>query len=515
MLQSRVAPEIEDPAKIILEAELRLSSPERVYTWLEARAAKIEHREYPVPQDIENALLARKEVLIDLGLARFGTQRDTLQTLFARYGGARKPVSEGVPLILDDDDSAFQTAVRIAVLSNESVQTLIHPIPVTLLGLNSTPEDVTHFMSRLSLEELTALFTNPTIDDSFVRQFIAQQEPWQALDDERRRVCLLALAQNALRDGQQQSCRVGVWRLAQNLPPTKAWAEVLCRLCENITPDAPTLLSRISSSVSREDVPLKVAVRWFPDPADAEQVASEAEAIASGYLGPYASVRYALARIAVSRGNLALFVKDPDPAVRAAAYREDVLGSDEIKAADARDPKLAFRFLVANQSLWMTKESREALRALTLTKEPEDDDAEWRYQRARDAMIREHPQWFRDEVEDKPEESLSDIAARLDEMKNLIKNFRTPLGELVVLSSVTCIAAMLTLAGVAGAHYPSWLQGWLAPVAVGAAGVWLFISLRLFLGKGNFPAWTRPQIRSPKPATRARCAPSDRLFRLR
>jgi hypothetical protein len=466
-----------DPAKSILETELRLSSPERVYTWLETRAAKIKQGEYPVPRDIENALLARKEVLIDLGLARFATEQVTLETLFARYGGTRKPVTERMPLILDDNGSDLQKVLRIAVLSNESVRTLIHPIPVTLLGLNCTPEDLTHFMSRLSLEELTALFRNPTIDDPFVQQFIAQQGPWQALDDERRRVCLLALAQNALRDGQRQSCRVGVWRLAQNLPPTKAWAEVLAELYRNIPPDAPTLLSRISSTVSREDVPLKVAARWFPDPADAEQVASEAEDIARGYLGPYASVRCALARIAVKRGDIGEWLENPDPAVRAAAYSETFcLGSDAIKAAGARDPKLACSFLLQNESLWISKESREDLRALTVA-QPESE--EWRYERARDAWMRAHPDWFRDEANKKPKESLSDLAARLDEMKNdALKSFRRPVAELFAFAWVTCIGAMLTLAGVAGAHYPSWLQGWLAPVAVAAVGVLLFIGTR-------------------------------------
>lgn len=83
------------------------SSPEAVAAWLKARAEAPEERRRDVwrggDEELELALLARREPLIDLALARFGGHEKPQRDLFHRP---------------PQGDGSFEFALRLGCLSN-------------------------------------------------------------------------------------------------------------------------------------------------------------------------------------------------------------------------------------------------------------------------------------------------------------------------------------------------------------------------------------------------------------
>lgn len=75
--------------ELMLEAELMASSPEAVAAWLKARAEVPEERRREAwrgsDEELELALLSRREPLIDLALARFGGYEEPQRELFWRH----------------------------------------------------------------------------------------------------------------------------------------------------------------------------------------------------------------------------------------------------------------------------------------------------------------------------------------------------------------------------------------------------------------------------------------------
>ncbi len=124
---------------------------------------------------------------------------------------------------------------------------------------------------------------------------------------------------------------------------TRAWAELLGNLYNKTTPAAFSIKD-----------PLKLAPRWVPDPSDNKQVEIEAKELNEGYCLCYAHVRQGIARIAVAGYSQKLgdILAHPDPAIRAAAYRDAELTAEQMKAADAKDPQLAFNYMLYNRKLW-------------------------------------------------------------------------------------------------------------------------------------------------------------------
>jgi hypothetical protein len=376
---------------IINRATFLSSSPERVAGMLEARAAKSEEPWIGGDEEeaLEGALIDRREVLINLALARYCVSENTARKLFSVAG-----------------DNEVILAIRLSVLSNEVLgRSIFGAVPVCLFESKERKEQLAAWLARACDEEIAALFSNPKIDNSFLRDFLEGKEYWLAVGDERRREAIIALTRNPrmrtpyssrMMDGYAEysygSVFDAAWALAQTMPATLFWAATLSGLFEHLNPRA--------HSVKK---PLEVAERWRPGPADNEQVENEAKQFQKGWCAPFASVRKALAKLALGTyaskyGDL---IVSEDPAFRCAVYDGASLSAEEITAAYAKDGELFFNVALRNRRLWRTEQTRKALHDVAWDIANRDKgshlDAPNAFNYMKDEIAKEYPDWFREE----------------------------------------------------------------------------------------------------------------------
>lgn len=385
-----------NPRIVVLQAELLASSPERVRSWLEARAAKLDRStswgEAGNEATIESALLERNDPLINLSLARFAARSETLHLLLIRAGQENKPV-------------------RLAVLMNEVVGRLaFYGMPLAILKATGPAKDddaIKNFVSSLDIEEVTALFANPNIEEDFLTDFFEQKEPWQVLDEPRRLAAIEALRSNPRMrtdyegpmDGWAEyrhgSVFSAAWRLAGRVPVTAIWASQLSWLYEKTRPEAHPIKD-----------PLQLAARWFPEPSDLERIDYEKKNLERGQLGIFAHMRQQIARLALgaAHSNEArrLLASHEDAAVRAAFYAHAPLSVEDMKAANERDFGLAFDQMMWNINAWRTKAQRDLLHDMAWDSKRDPNsrlDAPNTYNARREFYEEKYPAWFKDEEE--------------------------------------------------------------------------------------------------------------------
>lgn len=398
-----------DPKQIVLEAELLVSPPERIRAWLEESIQQKNFKLHGRDEKLERALLARNEPLITLSLARLASTTTVMREIM------QGPASQDKPL-------------RLAALMNEVVAKVgITGMPHALFE----PGDgqLERFMAPLDLEEVLALFGNPTLENDFLIDFFEQKNSWQVLDDTRRFAALRALQDNSRMrtaykgpyDGYGEYLHNKVfsaaWELAGRLPATPEWAAHLCWLYGKLPASAASLKN-----------PLQLAARWVPDPADAKRIEAESDDLRRGYLGVFARTRKGLARLSVAAAHSAdarraLSAHD-DAAVRAAYYFEGDMSLEEMKQADERDPMLSFEEMMWNPLVWRTKERRDQLHAMAWDSKRDPKsymDPQNMFNARRDAYREQYPEWFKDDDEnggaeapDQVEEVPSQEVQRLD-----------------------------------------------------------------------------------------------------
>jgi hypothetical protein len=414
--------EVRDPTTVVLEAELMASSPDRVHAWLEERGRKVTRSFLGEDQrSIEQALLGREDPLIDLGLAQYAIFPKTIAALFSRQGPAQK-------------------ALRLAVLSNEPTGRGYHwGVPHALYS--RAKDEAAKFLATLDAEEIWALFRNSEIDDSFLLDFLEMKETWQVLDEARRLLAIRSLGSNPRMNTRYSGPMDGyaeyshnrvfdaAWNLAVSVPTTMMWAGFLGGLYSRTNPKSFAIKN-----------PFEVAARWTPDPSDEKTLQSEQKGVERGYLGVYARVRQALAGLAVrsaySDKDRESLLTHSDPAVRAAAYRDAELTLEQMKAADARDPMLAFNTMLDNKGLWRRSEYRKLLHdmAWAPARDPNSPmDAPNAYNWHLEDRRKEFPEWFKDEDDtEKPDRSTlrQDMIEYLQTLRDHAANARRRLPEL-------------------------------------------------------------------------------------
>lgn len=388
--------EVREPAITILGAELDASSSERVLSWLEARAKSAPTSTPQSDAQIEAMLLSRQDPLINLGLAQYGVEDQTIKTLF------------------DSADGANKQAVRLAVLSNQALQKhQAHHTGDLIEALMGNKASIGEWLAGLSNEELRALFKNPTLSDHFLIDFLEQKKGWNELDEPRQLFALKTLAQNPRMSSQYQSVIMdgyaeykheavfsAAWNLAKSAPVNIQWCWVLDTLWSHTTP----------SSLVKD--PLEIANRWFPNPADERVNDAELKSIESGYLGAFGQVRSHLARLAVNKARSGVgldnLLAHEDLAIRLAACRYGNLTAVQIEGAVLRDPKFVFDQLVRNEALWCRLPTRNILEALAW-KQPDPGsymDAPNMYKHMEAEFRGKHPNWFDDENQETIDEEL-------------------------------------------------------------------------------------------------------------
>ena len=157
------------------EAILLASSAGAVRRYLSKRAEKASAFD-PVGQEAEAQLLARDDRLIDLSLAEYCLHRETAQALFER----------------NPDD----WPIRSLVLANQALGTseFTDRFPACLF---ESEEKLLTYLGAISPDERSVLFSNPSLDESFLEAFLSMGKPWEAMDSQQRLWALDNLAANA------------------------------------------------------------------------------------------------------------------------------------------------------------------------------------------------------------------------------------------------------------------------------------------------------------------------------
>ena len=376
-----------DPKQVVLEAELAASSPDRVRSWLETIAAD-KATLFANDEGIEQALMGRNDPLINLSLARFSANPEILRALYVGAGKTNKPI-------------------RLALLMNEVAGRIGYTaMPDALVERSAA---VGELLGALDEEELSALFSNPDLENDFLINFFEQKEPWQALDEPRQQIVLRALYKNSRlttrytgpMDGYAEYLHgkvfTAAWELVGKLPVSIEWAGSICWLYEKL------------KAVAGVKTPLQIAARWVPDPADTKSLANEEKQLARGDLGPFARTRRGIARLAVreasSKEKRQSLATHEDPAVRAAYYLDGSLSAEDMRAANERDLLLSFDSMMWNPRVWRTKETRGVLHEMAWDSKRDPSsrlDPQNLYNARLEQYKKEQPDWFKDE-EDAPD----------------------------------------------------------------------------------------------------------------
>ena len=384
---------------LITEAELVASPPERVYGVLEARAVKRDRNDEGFDQDIEKGLLDRNDPLIDLALAKFCKYGETAATLFNR-----------APAV--GANGAHEQALRLAVLSNAYLDSTfsIRGIPVAVF--DSDADAMSAWLSRANDAELFALFTNPSINQTFLRDFLEGKAGWDAMDEQRRFLAIQFLSSNnrmsesysgdmdGYAEYSHDSVFFAAWKLAETLPPTRKWAMAL-----------GGLLNVIRCHALHMDDPLAIAERWKPAANDKDGQEDEAKLPKNGYAWGYPLVRKSLAHLAGKQKPelKRQMLKHADPAVRDAAYTFFEMKPDDILAAYDMDKNLAVNSCQRNDFVWRTPDNRKALHDISwkacgeLNNNYMDSANAYNYQEERQKNL--HPNWFEGEDDDDVDKS--------------------------------------------------------------------------------------------------------------
>ena len=376
---------------LITEAELIASTPERVHSILEARAAKRDMNDSGFDREIEKTLLGRNDPLIDLGLARFGRYDATAATLFKKSSGPES----GQP---------HERAMRLAILANEYLDGMLSFAGIPAALFDSKSDDLSTWLANAEDDELLAMFGNPAINESFLRDFLEGKAGWQAMDEPRRQMALRALSNNKRMgerysggmDGYAEFSHGQVftagWKLAETLPATREWANVLGNLLDKMRCEAFGI-----------DEPLLIAERWRPAVDDADGLAGDAKLATSGHAWGYPLVRKSLAHLAAkNKPDLRKeLLKHVDPAIRDAVYTFYDMTPDEVLAAYDLDKNLAVNSCQRNDYVWRRPESRKALHDISwkacgeLNNNYMDSANVYNYWAAE--KKKSHPDWFKDE----------------------------------------------------------------------------------------------------------------------
>jgi hypothetical protein len=325
---------------IVQEFELQLMSPEAVAAFLRDRVDQnIDNYLEFIDVETEEALVGRSDPLIDFALARYAHYTPALHILFTRPQAS--------------------TAIRLAILSNCASHD-DDLFPYSVLGWD---KEVHAWLANAPLEELNALFENPSIGCDFLTAVLDGREKWAEIPDDRLSMIVMILSRNkmlyAIHENTEclQQTLETAWQLADKVHPTKTWAESLASLYARLAPWG--YIKNLQESVSR----------WRINSSSIELVRDEALKNSKSLLSGYQGVRKGLARLALrfpdtqnlsKRMNLQ-FLESDDLALRAAVYSEGILTPEQLEIAYKRDGKFVFIQGQNNLAIWHNSECRNIL----------------------------------------------------------------------------------------------------------------------------------------------------------
>ena len=367
---------------VILEAELLASPPAAVAAFLKDRSERLKADRFndDVDEELEAALRDRNQPLISLALVRHAQFATTVQAMF--------------------DAAESGSAVRLAVLANTTLSGMIFSrFPSVLFGGDGA---MAAWLATAPVPEITALFENPKLNNTFLCDLLERKGPWSSIAEERLATFVAILARNERMrtpyderrmDGYAEYSYGAVfnaaWKLAGTVPANERWSMALRWLYDLMETDAFSI-----------DQPLDLVARWVPDPANAELAEQEAKEVSRGWLSNFQGVRKGLGRLALSKNPKLLgdLLASDDAALRSAAYADGALSPEQLAVAYDKDGEIVFNQAMHNRNIWRVPAARTALRkvawAVVKNDKHSDLSAANIFNSIREEMLKKHPEWF-------------------------------------------------------------------------------------------------------------------------
>lgn len=223
---------VEEQELLTQEARLEAASPENVYRELKSISKRERGELSGRNDDFEAALIERKEPLINLGLACYGTNKDIFKALYKLALAEPR----------DAADARYRRGLRIGCLSNSSVPAahLVFDFPRELIG----EAEFQRMLTNGDSAEVEALLCNPQLSDEMLRDLYRHAGVFAALPE--GRWCeLVNLSRNNERLGRKEDTDdmpdVGhyrihgaIFRLLEIAPLEIHWLRVLYRLLDQL-----------------------------------------------------------------------------------------------------------------------------------------------------------------------------------------------------------------------------------------------------------------------------------------
>ena len=178
---------------IISEAFLLRASPETVYEWLKTWPQRIPETNWGnhIPKDLELQLLGRKNEIVDLGLAAWGTQGETLATLYQRWC-ARSATAAWPP-----QPSTFPYAVLAGILGNVNAAGVIFGLGLYDTDVKGIPnEDFDWLIEHGDDNLLSIMHRNIGPAIGLLKKCSARSGTYGRIDDSRWLTTLAMLGHN-------------------------------------------------------------------------------------------------------------------------------------------------------------------------------------------------------------------------------------------------------------------------------------------------------------------------------
>jgi hypothetical protein len=378
-----------DDYVLITEEELLNSSADRVYDWFKFRGEKdgvITFSE-ALDDEVELKLLDRGDRLIDLAIAKYGVHIEAISKVFNKA--------------LDDKNQP----VILACLGNLTISKVENRSTTGLPYRLIEDEDKRKsWFSNISKKEIYTLFSNPTISDAFLENFLNGDDYWNLLDDSKREYAVYSLSNNKRMIGEKKDSRRRyikdfddgyrdfkyrtvfheAWRLAEKVPLTKNWATTLATLFEKMPDETFKFKSE------------EVAKRWLLE--DDEEDKNKLKM----WPNPFEEIRISLYDLTTKENNEKyggnkIYLDDKDIARRISAYKKLRLNVEEMREAYNRDKILAVSGFLDNICVWVDENKRDVLHELCVDVDKIYDypfDGVERYNFLEEYYRKNTPEWF-------------------------------------------------------------------------------------------------------------------------
>ena len=165
--------------------------------------------------------------------------------------------------------------IRLATLANTTLGgDIFWDFPKALFG---GPEQMAAWLGTAPFVELSALFENPNLNDSFLQDLLEGSKPCDSVPNEKLATIVAILAGNermraayddSYMDGYAEHSHGAVFdavcKLAGRVPATERWAAALCWFYDRMRPDSfsiaqpATLRANKSSTTAKYSPPLHV-----------------------------------------------------------------------------------------------------------------------------------------------------------------------------------------------------------------------------------------------------------------